>query len=230
MKTLIIPIALLFLILCSCKDSNNQYSCDPTINNWVKTNISKIDEMDRKEWLQLDESKKKPAYRAFSAEQRQSLWILKLEEIVNMGGWSSEEIKHINKLKEIFVNNINWFEDGFNSNDNKVMEVEAIIYNWCNSGIEQFGWSKNFAFSIINTPNKVVDLDGNVEITKTKSTRFKSTSEAPQNTSCDCHKSKIWNDCQNLSSSSCHTSECTSKSSGCGIISLSSCDGLCKID
>lgn len=63
---LLIPIGVLY----SCETDNDlqAYSCDKTINKWVSDNIPLIRTMNRNDWNNVDEERKRATYRAFTQE------------------------------------------------------------------------------------------------------------------------------------------------------------------
>ena len=65
MKKVIFYLPVLILLI-SCSQEEQDYSCNPMINFAVKENLSTAKELNRSEWLQLQEDFKIPVYRTFS--------------------------------------------------------------------------------------------------------------------------------------------------------------------
>ena len=85
---------LMGLVLFSCEaEELKVYSCDETINEWAQQNLDKIRIMKRNQWNNLDESRKRAAYVAFTPEQKIALWKGKVEQILTLE-WSEEELEH----------------------------------------------------------------------------------------------------------------------------------------
>lgn len=56
MKKYILFTFLSIFVFMSCSNKEDKkFSCDPNIDNWVKSNVSTIRYMKRTEWLKLDE-------------------------------------------------------------------------------------------------------------------------------------------------------------------------------
>lgn len=226
-NVLLICLSVFAFLSCSSKDET-VYSCDPAVNAWVKSNVSKIDQMNRTEWLKLSESRKVPAYRAFTNSQKQTFWLLKIDEIVQLGSWSDLEIKHLQKLYQMIEKHPEWFDDKFDKNVSGFMEMEKLSYEWKDEAKEALGWSDIFIKSVASTGNKVVDKKGSLEVTVIKSNvRFKSKSETTP--SCDCGIGYFWSTCDSSLSTDteCKSDGCTKTLRGCSFLGLSPCDGTC---
>ena len=94
MKKLFFIVGLLSLLtFFSCQNEENvYYSCDEAEDAWVKENLSSIRKMETTEWFSISEKLKLPVYRAFSLEQKQSVWMEKLEDVMMNNEWKTEEI------------------------------------------------------------------------------------------------------------------------------------------
>jgi hypothetical protein len=226
---LILCLGIFALISCS-KDDEAVYSCDPQVNNWVKANKSKIDEMDRTEWLQISESKKIPSYRAFTRSQKQIFWLLKLDEVVQLGNWSNDEKLHLEKFIKKITDNPQWFDENFSKDENGMMEMEKFAYEWKNEAKQILGWSDFFIKSIASTGNKVVDKKGSLQIAVIKSNvRFKIKTSEPSPSSCNCGIGYFWSTCDSsISNTDCKDDGCKVTIGGCSFLWTSNCDGTCS--
>jgi hypothetical protein len=224
---LLICLSLFALISCTAKDEAS-YSCNPEINSWVKSNIIQIQSMKRTEWLKLDESKKKPTYRAFTAEEKYNFWLLKINEVMQLESLSIDEKNHLEKLFSKIKDNPEWFNDDFNKDDDEMTKIELFAYEWKEEAKNKFGWSDTFIKSILSSGNKVVDKMGSLEVaTVKKNVRFKSTAEANQS-NCNCGVGYFWSTCDSsISTSGCSSGNCKTTRSGCSFLWLSACDGYC---
>ncbi|WP_448780266.1 hypothetical protein [Bacteroides congonensis] len=67
MKKLFYTAILLFVLLfSSCQEEKQTYSCDPTIDQWVKNNLDEIQSMTRATWKTLPENFKGATFGAFT--------------------------------------------------------------------------------------------------------------------------------------------------------------------
>lgn len=181
--------------------------------------------MKREEWLKLEESKKKPAYSAFTPNEKYDFWMEKFNETILLN-WSDSEKKHITKLKKWIEENPQIF-DNMSYESNLLNEFERFTYIWMEDGKTNFGWSKEVIRSIVYTGNKVVDINGKVQITIKRNVRFKVGEEAdPKKNYCDCTNSS---DCTNTLTCVEKNVTCTGRNA-CGLFGIFKCDGLCQID
>lgn len=82
MRKSLLIVTILLLGMSSCQqDDELIYSCDPVEDAWAKENLDDIRVMTRANWLEIDDSKKRVVYRAFSAEQKQDFWVEKIDKI-----------------------------------------------------------------------------------------------------------------------------------------------------
>ena len=60
------------------------------------------------EWFSISEKLKLPVYRAFSLEQKQSVWMEKLEDVMMNNEWKTEEIEHLQQLYDALSMHSEW--------------------------------------------------------------------------------------------------------------------------
>lgn len=151
--------------LFSCKTEEPEiYSCDGTVNEWAKENLDNIRTMTRKQWNNLDEDRKRAAYVAFTPEQKIALWNDKIEQVLTLD-WSEEERKHIIKVSAF----INSHHDLFHKEkitEALENELESFANKWKEEAVKDFGWNERLVYSIIASPNNLLDKDGNIEVVK----------------------------------------------------------------
>lgn len=85
------------ILLQSCTQTDElMFSCDKGIDNWVKDNISDIQEMSRAEWNKLSYSEQIAVFRAFTPEKKFAFWAEKFEELKQLP-WTPAELAHIER-------------------------------------------------------------------------------------------------------------------------------------
>ena len=168
MKKLLILAATLFCCLTNltCQDINGRvYCCDPTINRGIVDNLPTIRQMDRSQWLKLREDYKIPAYRAFNPEQKHELWKGKFVEVKKLP-WTKAELEHINKaIKWVEARLFIWSSG--KSTDEELNELDLFFTKWTIEAEEKLNWDKRVAIALFQTPDRVLDTKGTLEITKT---------------------------------------------------------------
>ena len=70
LKLSILIIALIAITAIGCKKMEEVYACNPVIDEWVKANLSPIQEMNRQDLLELDFAKRGPAYGALPVDKK----------------------------------------------------------------------------------------------------------------------------------------------------------------
>lgn len=161
----------------ACQDIEEKaYCCDSAINRGIVDNLPTIRKMDRSQWLKLREDYKTPAYRAFTPEQRHELWRGKFIEIKKLP-WTKAELEHIDKA-------IKWVEARPNiwsdkkSTDEELNEMDLFFTKWTIEAEEKLNWNKQVAIALFQTPDRVLDTKGTLDIAKTGSI-LKPISKAP---------------------------------------------------
>ena len=216
---------ILFLIITSItvSCSNNDdivFSCDESINQWAKDNLSNLRLMTRSAWIQLDNNKKKAAYRAFSQEQKIQFWKDKICEVKSLD-WSEKEIKHIEELENFITNNPDIFA-GHRLTDAQANKIDSFFYLWQNSAIEKLGWSTGICIAIAGSGDKI--LNKYEEIYSRAIIIEEPGDDTPPEENCHCNQT--YDFCH--PNAWCGESNCNESSSGCGWLLLSSCNGRCK--
>ena len=215
-------VAIYSLIHISCTNEENfVYSCNEDLNNWAKENILEIQKMTRKEWKALEEEKKKPAYAAFTKQQRITFWEEKFKELKTLN-WSEEEWKHIEKLQE-FTKNHHEFFSGKKLTDDQSDELHAFCYSWCKEAMDRFGWSELSCAAIVASGEEVKSKNEPMS----KGSNDPIIIDDPDRTpNCSCHAGNIlFTTCFN--GEVCEETDCIGSSPGCGFILWEDCNGLC---
>jgi hypothetical protein len=208
------------LALFSCSQDEEVYSCDKEVNVWVKENLTDIQQMNREDWLRLDERVKRAAYVAFKPEQKQEFWIQKFQEVLSLD-WNDAERKHLELLYQTALDNPNWFSQ--NRTEEEYEKYDLFQYKWIEYARDILGWTSEQIASIALTGNKVFNKEGRIQISNTK-IRLRSGSEKPD---CDCIIGMSTIYCEWILGKKCKPLPCDETILGCGVYWLQTCDGLC---
>lgn len=252
---------LLFLVafsLVSCNEETEEiYSCNPTINKSIVENLSTFRNMSRAQWLRLSEDLKIPAYRTFSPEARFRFWKEKFAEVKKLN-WTSAELQHI-KSAENFLYSHPDIVSTKEISDELRNKRDLFFYEWMQTATNKLGWSKSTALSIVASGNKVVNTKGYIEIINKKKTlnlarninNYIDLSDSLSNDTtdftinptdsmtidndtssivqfnCHCHKGNVIDFCPLGTYCDNTIISCVESSSGCGWLINESCNGVC---
>ena len=233
MERKIIYVCVLFasfalVLLSSCSSDALVYSCDKEVDVWVKKNMTEIAQMDRIQWVNSGNiDYQRATYRAFTPEQRQSLWAGKFKEILNDIVWTLEETKHIEYMLDFITENLNLFENEISQD---VMdEFEIVLFKWKEYAVEELGWTPQLLFAIINTPQSM-NADREIAIVENPVVRLRNGTEKDCNANCsqltEEDSSGNWYVCPAFFHK-CKSGECNVTSSGCGTFWMYKCNGTC---
>ena len=96
-------VLLVVLSMISCVEDEQMYSCNKTINDWAKSNLSEIRSMTMSDWLLIPEvNYQRAAYVAFTPTQKLNFWIEKLNSVLQMD-WDEKERKHIKEMYDAMM-------------------------------------------------------------------------------------------------------------------------------
>ncbi len=223
MQKLIFYLSCVFcMVLVSCSNSEENYSCDAETNNWAKENLSEIRSMKRVQWKSLPtEMKKTAAFIVFTPEQKFVFWKEKLTETMSLD-WTEAEKKHIKKVCDFVVSHPELFDDEMS--DDLRNEMDLFFYKWTEQAKSEFNWSKETIGCIISNGNEVVMT---YSTNKKRTISVKSYTGQDQGlSSLSCHCNKKYDFCGQQDS--CEDANCDETSAGCGILLMSSCNGRCS--
>lgn len=212
----------IFLFSSCNQEQEKIYSCDETINAWVKNNIDVIHQMSRSEWLNTPADISRSIYAAFTHKQRIAFWQDKFSELQDLA-WNEEELSHINRAKAFMESHLDFFS-GNPLSDEAIDEVDIFSYKWQKYAIDNLGWSKEVIFSIIACGNKVLSTKGDIEPLKNNiaGSLLKTKGET-----CNCNRTDDW--CG--SNETCTDTDCDAPTMNhCGTLLLMSCNGYCILD
>ena len=225
MKKLFFIVGLLSLLtFFSCQNEENvYYSCDEAEDAWVKENLSSIRKMETTEWFSISEKLKLPVYRAFSLEQKQSVWMEKLEDVMMNNEWKTEEIEHLQQLYDALSMHSEWLIPNTEKAEEDFDAFKIFTYKWLAFAQKELGWSNDLLSAIVGTANRIKIMNGIALI------EFSNGLNGVKNRSkftCNCNSSNvIWTTC---STSNCITRSCSTTNGGCGFLGSDGCDGLCS--
>jgi hypothetical protein len=141
------------MIFEGCATMEDVYSCDPNIDKLVKTDLSSYKNIERADWLQLDESLKIPVYRTFSAEKKRDFWKAKFDNLKQLE-WTKAEIEHINLLCSFIDENSHLFLDKPKKQE-ELNFITAFTSDWSQYATNTLKWSKQLIYDIIASGNDV---------------------------------------------------------------------------
>ena len=222
-KTSILAVSCLVFFSCQQQYSGEMYSCDPDVDTWVKRNLKEIRVMTRSEWNELDEDYKRGAYEAFTPEQRQKLWIQKIENVLALD-WEDGEKAHLENLLNYVKNNCLLFDYESENRIEILEKFEVYFYKWNEYATDNLGWTKDQIGAITSTANNLIDKAGKVEIKSNSNLKLKTSSES----SCNCSTTSDW--CSHwIGQQECSNSWSCDESGHCGTLFQYTCDGLCSL-
>ncbi|MBQ4448918.1 MAG: bacteriocin fulvocin C-related protein [Prevotella sp.] len=218
MKKIFFYVAALLLLI-SC-DDEPMYSCNEQTDRWVKENMEVVRNIDRDSFLTYSDSKKRAMYRAFTPEQRISMWKEKLNE-VKMLSWNEKELSHITKLEEFIDMHEECFGDVQSGENDDVFDL--FFYQWQTYAIDSLGWDRQTGFAIAGTLNR---MKGNREIEGGDFNMRKSIQTRSKSEECDC-SSDFLNDFCPIVMDCNDKAECEKVPDSCGWLWAKDCNGLC---
>jgi len=75
----------LFITISSCtKNSENYYSCDPTINEWVINNSERIQKLTPSELMEYNLESQKAIFCSMTPQQRFEVWRYKFDSVLTL--------------------------------------------------------------------------------------------------------------------------------------------------
>lgn len=217
------------IIFGACSQDNEQfYSCDEYADNWVKANLSELQVMDRKSWLQLPERVNLAAFRAMLPSYKILFWKQKFEEIKNLE-WSDLELQHIQKAENFLIVNEKWIFAKNLSNED-LDKIDSFFYSWQKYAKEKLNWDQAVIYGIAGTGYPMMDKKGTLQINKKKrlymDNLHSNEGEDIKKQECHCKEDHLLA-CFPLESLHCERSHCDKTNSGCGWLFTAPCDGTC---
>jgi len=215
----------LFATSCKKDNINENFSCNPEINQWAKTNLKSVQLLTRDELTQLPISKQRAAWRTLSAERKLELWKDKYAEM-NKLNWTIEERNHL----ELLVNElkVEFFLEPTSIERIEIQNIgDQFLLTWISFAQSELHWNQHFLYSIgFRLDNPV----SNNRLLETNSSNLgdEQGPPPPGPVECACNASDPGNDfCGAFDMLECVSGACV-ENDGCGWWWSHSCDGLCK--
>lgn len=200
----------------SCLEEEPTYSCNKSVDTWVKENLPTIQKMTRADWLRTDSTVNIAIYRAFTPQQRLKFWQEKFREVKQLN-WSKEELSHIKKVEDFINTHKEYFEGQLS--DEQLDSLELFSYQWQEYATTKLGWSKDICKALVAMGNKVKNTKGELSAVTTSYSNARITRVE----NCDCSVYSDW--CNN--GWYCKETNCDETFMGCGFLLLHNCTGNC---
>lgn len=225
----ILSLFLLISLITSCTKEVEHYSCNTSIDQKVKTNIESIHKMSRSAWKQIPDIEYKHAvYVAFTPKQKQTFWIERFQEILELD-WTYDERKHIQDLFNFIKENREIFEDNEGLSD----EVLIYIYKWSEFAMEKLDWNQSTISLLTSTgyelkKEKTIVKIKDIAFDSFRSAVFSHANDQTDSEACNCHVGNVLFTSCPLSLQWCESGGCVTAVHGCGAFWVESCNGACK--
>ena len=212
----IIGIVSMVLLIVACQDDEVKYSCNPNVDNYVKSSYNELYLMDSYEFSSLAIEVQRAAFRSFSPEKKHDLWFDRLNLILCNETWSEEEYLHIYSLIEFL--DIDLFVS-IDPTSLYASEIKEFSSEWINYAYETLAWDKSRLAFVVSSLSLNFD-DYLLQLSEIKTIR--SSTQLNDESSCDC----------NITSNYCSVSldcypGCISSNGGCGWLWSEPCNGIC---
>ena len=221
-KAIVFLVVISSIVSCSMDEI---YSCDKDINMWVKNNLTEIRQMSRADWIAVGNiDQQRAAYRAFTTNQMQALWIEKMQEVLKLD-WSKQERTHIQSMLDIIRANGSVFS--VERDQAAFDKVEVELYRWTEHAQEELGWDKVLLSAIVGTPQALnADKTINSNALTIQSPSVLKNGNEGGGYVCNCsYKSDF---CFGGAFTWCsETNICETSNLGCGLLWLWECNGMC---
>lgn len=202
-----------FTAMFSCKQ--NEYSCDPDVEEWTKTHLEEFQAAEREKIVSLPLKRQMAVYNGLTPEAKSKLWKSKLAILMNDDSFANDEKVLFTLLSDIVTprlfdessDNVKLIDD-YEALSRRIFEGKQDKYayalcTWMTEDEYQRSW-------IAEEPVLTKINGGEVE---------------PE-IACVCRHDI---GCLASGGGNCNNQlECTSKEKGCGFLGKYSCDGLCE--
>jgi hypothetical protein len=211
----------LFFILCafvftSCDEKELEFSCNPEINNIVKSSEFEFSKIGLAELLEYDIELQKAIFRSFELQKKKSIWVEKFDSLLVNTQFKYKEILHISILSKYV------FDSYFNIEkaDSIIILNQKLFENeWIAFAKDSLFWSSekihfitsSLCYTYEQYEQHILDME-----------EFSINSLS---SSCNCSTES--DDCGDIGAVYCEEGGCTEKS-GCGFLYLYNCNGGCE--
>ena len=218
MKNLSYPLAVLLLsiILFSCdKDEIREFSCDPSIDEYVKENRLKLSGIGIYELASYDIEAQRAIFRSWDYRKQREAWIEKLLFVMENEGFTVAESSHVQDLTDHIT------DDYFHADTNldNPGARSRFAGDWIDHASKELLWSGSYiAFIVFRLYTDISELEEELSSLKSLQLKAMINSEAG-----NCNCSTSFDYCQGI----CYKRDCTILPSGCGWLWSMKCDGNC---
>lgn len=222
--------AIVSFTLISCSEDGSSsivYSCNETVDTWVKEHKATIQRMNRRDWKDLNEDVSHASYLAFTQDQKINFWCDKIKEVKALG-WNAMELQHLDKVINYVLEHKRLFEDGHKLSEYELNDLDLFFYKWKEHATVKLGWTESLCYAIIASGNELINKKGEVQKTGRKS---KGISTGPDLggitiSKCNCNTQSDYCGFPINPAIECYPSTCT-RVDGCGTLFLKECNGRC---
>lgn len=200
------------LFLSSCQTDEEHFSHNKEINDWIIENKTSIKNFKRVDFVKYGYKYQKAMLKLQTPERKKSLWQEKVDYLMELN-LPSEERKCIS-----------WFAEKFKSmnyNISTPREIEIEMLNKIKEGVDNFGWSKDFIFTMFFSLGDV-DIDTRKDFVKEGDDDGNDIKIS--DTDCDCISD--WG-CPGWDGE-CFDKDCKEPQQNCGVFGGSECTGNCN--
>ncbi|MBQ8958915.1 MAG: bacteriocin fulvocin C-related protein [Bacteroidales bacterium] len=228
LKYQLIVVFAVSILVCSCKKEDQVYSCNPTINEWVRKNKSSFQEISREQIGLLPMGLQKSVFRSLTPEKQWQLWVEKfnivrsqwdapVQRVVDLALKTMDASWYSQPLTDDRLKFINAIEDELLTN---LMDSIDYVVNFCLLSTEnellELRQPERIDYSWISFPPEISIADFSKEAPGGGS--------APVLLDCKCEwdVSCLW------SLSGCIKEGCNKTNTGCGFGFSKPCTGTCS--
>lgn len=214
MKKSTITIALLGF-LCSCQQSEFEFSCDPVINKFVLENREELSRVEVSAFADYELPLQKAVYNSWDAKKKRDAWIDKLQHVLSAGSFEKPEILHLQKLID-HIDEDYFLEANMESNKGSRSQFAD---EWIGYATKELGWSDQYvAFLVYRLYTEQYQFNDELSMLNALHGNVSVNSEIG---SCTCNTSSDFCGLGYCSSNGCTTT------SGCGWLWTERCNGVC---
>lgn len=200
----------------SCQTEH--YSCDPSVDQWVRKNLTTIRTMSRAEWEKLDPAVSRACFAACLPEQKLNFWIQKFDHALTLD-WNEAEKEHITKIKDFLIRYPEVFGPDLYEEEELYDLFDRFMYEWTDHAETNLDWNQATIGSLIFSAYKINNKKGDIKIPAMTQNLTISRSMEEY---CDCNVSNDF-----CSIGYCNSSSCIDDTHGCGWVWVQRCNGLC---
>ncbi len=214
-----IPLFLLVFLMIACKeqDSDLTYSCNASIDAYVKCNEKALAKLSRNDLLNYTKDTMRAIYRSFTPEKKMAIWQDRFASSLQSNYWSEEQKEIIRNFERLLS-----FKTFSNQNYFK-REVEPAFKKILNSELERKTFSKMELYFLVAS----IEHESFLEALRYRENH--SPSPGGGGTKCDCttEGTNFW--CEGFQDEECLSDDDCRKNSGCGLLFSHQCNGCCSV-